>query len=403
MIVHGATPEDRLRIAVLGDFDSVHTRSWLHWFVERGHDVHAISFYPPQDELGGVTVHSLRSRAPNQRASGVNDGGARRLPLGVMRLVHALRYQGAGLARTIRAISPDVLHAHYVVEHGFYGAIANWHPYVVTAWGSDVLRDPERDRLSRWIARWTMRRADVITSNNAYMAERMVALGASPARVHLITLGADGTFLEAGRRSPNLEPGNDDRRPRIVSTRAHEPLYNIPGIIEAYRLVTASHGNARLTIAHGGSLTAKLQRSASELVDAGRIDFTGSLDRDRFRALVADAEIFVSVPSSDGTSVALLQAMAAGCFPIVSDLATQHAWIEHGVNGFLVPVGDPHTLADHLRRALDDAPLRRAAAAHNARLVEERGLNEHEMAKMERLYIQLARGRQGRRGAAALA
>lgn len=103
------------------------------------------------------------------------------------------------------------------------------------------------------------------------------------------------------------------------------------------------------------------------------------------------AEIFVSIPSSDGTSVALLQAMAAGCFPIVSDLPTQQEWIDDATNGFRVPLHRPDLLADRLRQALDDDALRRSAAERNAAIVRERGLNEHEMAKMEEHYLRLAR------------
>jgi glycosyltransferase involved in cell wall biosynthesis len=106
---------------------------------------------------------------------------------------------------------------------------------------------------------------------------------------------------------------------------------------------------------------------------------------------MSDAEVFVSVPSSDGTSVALLQAMAAGCFPIVGDLATQQEWITDGENGLLVPIHDVDALAGGMGRALDDAPLRRRAAAINARVVEERGLNESQMARMEGLYRSLVR------------
>ncbi len=103
------------------------------------------------------------------------------------------------------------------------------------------------------------------------------------------------------------------------------------------------------------------------------------------------AEVFVSVPSSDGTSVALLQAMAAGCFPIVSDLPTQRELVEDGVNGFRVPLHRPDVLAERIARALADAPLRRAAAARNLEIVDDRGLNETEMARMEGLYLGLRR------------
>ena len=126
----------------------------------------------------------------------------------------------------------------------------------------------------------------------------------------------------------------------------------------------------------------------------GDVEFLGFLDRARFRDALAEADVFVSVPSSDATSVALLQAMAAGCFPIVSDLPSQREWIEDGVNGFLAPLHRPDVLADLITRALDDAGLRRRAAERNRAIVEERGLNEVQMAKMERLYLRLA-GRGG--------
>ncbi len=387
------SPDSRLRIAVLGDFDSVHTRSWLRWFIERGHDVHAVSFYPPATTLDGVTLHALSSRTRRARrlASDTEVSAApaadARLPRGLIRIAHALRYQRAGLRRTLRAIAPDVVHAHFLVEHGFYGALANVHPYVVTAWGSDVLVEPERDRVSRMIARWTMGRADLLTSNNQYMAERMIALGARRDRVEIVTLGADRYVLDAHERSANVRPHEPSRPPVILSTRAHEPLYNIEEIFDAYEIVRDSRPDARLVVAHEGPQTGKLRQRAQ--ASAGQIEFLGHVGREAFRDALTDAEVFVSVPSSDGTSVALLQAMAAGCFPIVSDLPTQRELIDDGVNGLRVPLHRPDLLAAAILRALGDPELRRSAAAANRRRVEERGLNENEMLRMEALYLRL--------------
>jgi glycosyltransferase involved in cell wall biosynthesis len=175
--------------------------------------------------------------------------------------------------------------------------------------------------------------------------------------------------------------------PCILSTRAHEPLYNIGEIIDACGIVARSHPDSRLVVAHGGSMTAELQRRARAV--PGRVEFVGFVDRAALREAMTGAEVFVSVPSSDGTSVALLQAMAAGCFPIVSDLPTQRELVEDGVNGFRVPLHRPEVLAEHIGRALADASLRRAAAARNLEIVRERGFNETEMARMEALYRRL--------------
>jgi glycosyltransferase involved in cell wall biosynthesis len=149
-------------------------------------------------------------------------------------------------------------------------------------------------------------------------------------------------------------------------------------------------------IAHDGSLSDELRRRAAASRASGSIEFTGRVDAGRLRQLMVDAEVFVSVPSSDGTSVALLQAMAAGCFPIVADLPTQREWIDDDANGLgngiRVPVGQPAALAAAIQRALADAELRRSAAETNAGRVRERGLNDTQMARMEELYRGLAGG-----------
>jgi glycosyltransferase involved in cell wall biosynthesis len=376
--------EHRLRLAVLADFDGPHARAWLRWFVARGHDVHAVSFYEPAEPVPGVTLHALRAGAARRAGGAPAAYRTGRLPRGIVRLAHAMRYRKAGLARVARSIAPDVFHGHFVVEHGFYGALAGVRPYVVTAWGSDILVEPGRDPVSRWIARSTLRRADLLTSNNAYMAERMVDLGARRDRVVVVTLGADREFLDGGVASVNLA-GPSSRAPVVLSTRAHEPLYNIGDIVDAFARVARGRAGARLVVAHGGSLTEALRARAS----AGDVTFTGFLGRDALRDAMLAADVFVSVPSSDGTSVALLQAMASGCFPVVSDLPTQREWIEDAVNGFLVPLHRPDILAARIDQALADPGLRRSAAVRNRALVEERGLNEQQMATMERLYGRL--------------
>jgi L-malate glycosyltransferase len=386
---------ERLRIAVLGNFESVHTHSWVRWFVERGHDVHGISYYAPRSSPEGVAMHALAGAAP-RRISGESGGSVRgvvralrrRLPAGAERLAQAGRYRSAGLARVVRDIRPDVLHAHFLVEHGFYGATLGFHPYVITTWGSDVLVEPGRDPVSRRIARWALARADAVTSNNGYMADRLVALGAAHERVHVVTLGADRYFLEAHDESINVR-GRTAGSPVVLSTRAHEPLYNIGEIVDAYARVASERPDVRLMIANEGSQTEGLLRRARSA--GAQVEFAGVLERAAFRDAMTGAEVFVSVPSSDATSVALLQAIAAGCFPIVSDLPALHELVDDGVNGLRVRLHDVGALAEAMRLALADDDLRLRAAGVNRKLVEERGLNETQMARMEEIYLRLAR------------
>ena len=400
MDIERVADDQRLRIAVLADFEGPHARAWLRYFIDRGHDVHAVSFYPPSKPIEGAAMNALRphpvSPSPSsgyetRSSANLLDRMAASLPRGIVRIAHGARYQVAGLRGIVKQFAPDVFHAHYLVEHGFYGALAGVRPLVVSAWGSDALLEPQRDIISRWIARWTVSRADLITSNNAHMARRIGRLGALPSKVEVVTLGADRYDLERAEESVNRRLPPTGRSPVIISTRAHEPLYNVGEIIEAQATVARSNPDARLVIAHGGSATASLRAQATAI--GGKVHFAGFLDREHFRDALTDAELFVSVPSSDATSVALLQAMAAGAFPIVSDLPSQREWIRDGENGLVVPLHNPPALAAAIVRALDNAMLRRSAAEINRWIVEERGLNEKQMAHMEQLYWRLARRR----------
>jgi glycosyltransferase involved in cell wall biosynthesis len=388
----------RLRICVVGDLDGVHTHRWVRWFVERGHEIHGISYYQPRRPPPGVTVHILAGGGVTAAAPGGWRTAARRLAEAaspsLWRLVNGLRYQRRGLAQAIERVGADAVHAHYVVEHGFYAALAGGRPLVVTAWGSDVLVAPQRSPLARFIARYALRRADLVTSNNEYMARRLVELGAPAGRVELVVLGAEAFFLEAPEASVNLWPAGETP-PTVISLRSLDSrLYNVEVILRAMARVRRRVPGARLLVAGEGRLRAGLERLALRLGIQEGVTFLGYLDREALRDALASAHVYVSVPRSDATAVSTLEAMAVGCFPIVSDLPSQEELVRHGENGFRVPVGDSSALAERVVEALERPDLRRQAVESNRDLVRRRGLLETNMARMEELYRGLA-GRGG--------
>jgi glycosyltransferase involved in cell wall biosynthesis len=347
-----------------------------------------------------VTVHALVGGSASGAAPGSRRPAARRLAEAaspsLWRLVNGLRYRHRGLGRAVESVGADVVHAHYVVEHGFYAALAGCRPLVVTAWGSDVLVAPRRSPLGRFIARYTLRRASLVTSNNEYMARRLVELGAPAGRVALVVLGAEEFFLEAPEASVNFRPAGETP-PTVISLRSLDSrLYNVDIIVRAMALVRRRVPDARLLVAGEGRLRAGLERLASRLGLEGGVTFLGYLDREALREALASAHVLVSVPRSDGTAVSTLEAMAAGCFPIVSDLPSQEELVQDGENGFRAPVGDSGALAERIGEALERPDLRRRAVEPNRELVRQRGLLEANMARMEELYWGLA----GRSGAA---
>lgn len=66
------------------------------------------------------------------------------------------------------------------------------------------------------------------------------------------------------------------------------------------------------------------------------VNFVGYLNEPEQCNYYSTAQYYFSLPESDATSVSLLEAMAHGCVPIVSDIPANREWIEHGINGIIV-------------------------------------------------------------------
>lgn len=92
------------------------------------------------------------------------------------------------------------------------------------------------------------------------------------------------------------------------------------------------------------------------------------------------AKIWVSIPESDATSISLLEAMACGSIPVVSDLPANREWIQSGVNGIVVEDLD----SDFISEALT---LNQSNAIEiNKKRIEQDGTKESNRAKFLQLY-----------------
>ena len=173
----------------------------------------------------------------------------------------------------------------------------------------------------------------------------------------------------------------------VFSSRRLEPVYDVGTLVRAWaRLSPEERRQMPLRIAGTGSETAALHAQAAPL----GANFVGWLATPELDRELAGAQIYVSTSKSDSTSVSLLEAMAAGCFPVVSDLPANREWVEHERTALLFPPGDDAALAACLRRAAADPALRSRAAEQNRATVRERATWETNMAVIEALFERLA-------------
>ena len=182
---------------------------------------------------------------------------------------------------------------------------------------------------------------------------------------------------------------------QIVSLRGHQTNYNIDVLIQAMAEVTKAEPKAQLIVAGEGPETEGLRMLSSSLGIDKNVHFVGQLPHEAVQKYLNESSISASVPSSDATAVSLLETMACGSFPIVTDLPANREWIEDNVNGLLVPIKDSKALAEAIIRALEDVTLRDKAREINRQRVGDKAIWEDNMGEVEELYQLLMAPKKG--------
>ena len=352
-----------MKIATLSNAAVVHTTRWAAHFRAHGHDVRVYSLEPAAGERGPRDVRLPSAPLP----------GLLRYPLALSRL-----------KRELAAFAPDLIDAHYVPNYGLLGALCGRRPLSVAAWGSDLLLAAGRDPFQRARARFVLRRADLVLCDADNLAAAARAAGARPATVRALPWGVDRT---------RFRPAAERERGLLLSTRMHEPVYDLPTLIRAAAPVLVRHPHATLVLAGDGSLRPRLERLAAATLPAGRYRFLGRLSPQELAGWLARAEVFLSASRSDSTSQSLLEAMAAGALPVVSDIAGNREWVADGEGARLFATGDAGGCTRALERALADPAWAATARARNAAVIAARADWPTNLARIERWFETLAAGR----------
>jgi len=153
-------------------------------------------------------------------------------------------------------------------------------------------------------------------------------------------------------------------RPRIVSTRNFEDLYNVACTLRAFQLVQQHHPDATLTLVGGGSGEHRLRRMAGEL-GLRNVTFAGRVPPEGIWKYYADADIYLQTPDIDNMPASVLEAFASGCLVVSTNAGGVPAILTHETHGLLVEGNDHKAAAREVCRLLENPAMaaRLAAAA----------------------------------------
>lgn len=157
----------------------------------------------------------------------------------------------------------------------------------------------------------------------------------------------------------------DPLRPRLLSTRNFEPLYNVACTLKAFARVQRACPEATLTLVGSGSQDGALRELASTL-GLRHVTFLGRVAPSEMHRHYADADIYVQTPAIDNMPLSVLEAFASGLPVVSTGIGGVPAIVTDGVHGLLVPDDDDAAAAAAVKRLLEDPVYARqlAAAGH---------------------------------------
>ncbi len=273
----------------------------------------------------------------------------------------------AAIILALRREPVALVHAHWLIPQGLCVRIARLlagrhAPVICTAHGADVfgLRGRVACALQRWVALGCVQ----VGAVSEALRDELIQRGVPAGKIRLMPMGVS---------VPDVPPDSAHREPQLIAFAGRlVEKKGVDVLLDAFHRLASILPEARLCVAGGGPELTRYQRRATSLRLEQRIQFMGPVPQEQIRDLFTRASVavlpFVTARGGDseGLPLVMLEAMAAACPAIVSDLPAVRGVIRSGENGLLFPERDERALAETIVDLLRnrDLALRIAMAGY---------------------------------------
>jgi glycosyltransferase involved in cell wall biosynthesis len=292
----------------------------------------------------------------------------------------------------LEEISPDLVHAGPIQSCGYLTALSRFHPWLLTSWGSDLLFHAEQT------PEWKQATQVALSSADGFFCDCDTVRAASrqwaeipDSRIVQFPWGIrKGQFGPVGPWPPQEKGEREPGTHLFISTRSWAPLYGITTLLEAFQQAYRVDSSLRLLLLGDGSEAGKV-REFIKVHGLSRVIRTlGPYPGEDMPMWFRAADTYVSCTQSDGTSISLLEAMATGLPPVVSDIPSNREWVTEGTNGWLATPRCSEEFADRMLRSAHLSPeQRRLFSERNQHIVEAQADWDRNFPRLLEMYERL--------------
>lgn len=313
-------------------------------FFSRNYSVHDLRFLIKLDEYGyNVTFLPLEeSYSGHVSASPEN-----------VRMLPALgdTHQRNKLKEIVDELKPDLISAGPIQSCGLLIAKLDFHPFVAMSWGYDILIHANESQESIEVTRKVLEKCDHFVCDCNYIKNLAHEITPVEGKYTAFPWGIEN-FKDFDKRSELRKDLNIEDSFVILSTRNWEPIYDIDVLLEAFDIIQKKYDNVKLILLGRGSLSDMVYDFIEAKGLTEKIITPGMVHNSEVVDYYLASDLYLSCSRSDGTSISLLEAMAAGIPSVVTDLPSNREWIEEGKNGFLGKLGSCDSFAESISKGI---------------------------------------------------
>jgi glycosyltransferase involved in cell wall biosynthesis len=283
------------------------------------------------------------------------------VPVGVLGGATALsrRYPVLRALRFVRRAAPDLVFATLRMNLTL-GVVAPAFPrhtrlvlrqaiQASTDFAALIAQAGIKHRVSRWITRTSLRRADAVICQSEAMRADLRTLVGEHAGLHVIGNPIDVDAVRDAARAPVILPG----RPALISVARLAHLKGYDLLLPAIDRLRRSHPGIHLTVIGEGGERPRLEALIRRLDLARHVALPG-FSAEPLPAVSA-ADLFVLPSRYEAFPNAALEALACGTPVVLTDCPGANALlVRPGFNGRLARAASPDELAAAIAQALGE-------------------------------------------------
>ena len=360
-----------MKICFLADATSPHTIRWAKYFIKNTNDVSIITLTPPSTPVEGIKIYQLKK-------------GRKLKFLTFNRRINELK-------QLLNEIKPDIVHAHYITTYGLMASLTNFHPLILSAWGSDILIEAKKSFFMKVRTKRALRGADLFHVDGIKPRKALEGFDVPSDLIKTICFGIDAERASPKAKTEKIkEKYGCQGHPVIISLRSLNPIYDVGSLIQAIPIVLKEVPGARFMIVGSGSQEQMLKDMTESLKVSKEVIFTGRIPFQEIPSYLASADIYDSTSLSDaGLAASTGEAMACELPVVITDDPDNRDWVTDGENGFIVPIKSPEKIAEKIIILLKNPDLCKKFGKLSRENIIKRNDYNTEMSKIEKIYADL--------------